>query len=144
MSIAFLLLRFFASGLVFFHFFVAAVKCCALGEEKRYLTTESRDDPRVKEVIYLLINWLNEELAQQRIVVKHIQEDLYDGQVIQKLIEKLANIKVCSLWHYVGSPVNRCFGKLYSESFFLFELAGYCCVLSALSFGVCDLAEGLC
>lgn len=56
---------------------------------------ESRDDPRVQEVIQLLIHWLNYELAPQRIVVKHIQEDLYDGQIIQKLTEKLANIKVC-------------------------------------------------
>lgn len=64
------------------------------GEEKRVLTEESRDDPRVREVIQLLIHWLNDELAPQRIVVKHIQEDLYDGQIIQKLIEKLANIKI--------------------------------------------------
>lgn len=64
------------------------------GEEKRFLTAESHDDPRIKEIIFLLIHWLNEELAPQRIVVKHIQEDLYDGQVIQKLIEKLANIKI--------------------------------------------------
>lgn len=65
-----------------------------LGEQKRFLTVESRDDPQVQSVIQLLINWLNEELSSQRIVVKHIQEDLYDGQIIQKLIEKLANIKV--------------------------------------------------
>ncbi|OZC09871.1 hypothetical protein X798_02977 [Onchocerca flexuosa] len=64
------------------------------GEEKRLLTMESRDDPRVQEVIQLLIHWLNYELAPQRIVVKHIQEDLYDGQIIQKLTEKLANIKI--------------------------------------------------
>ncbi|VDN18519.1 unnamed protein product [Gongylonema pulchrum] len=66
------------------------------GEEKRLLTAESRDDPHVREIIQLLIHWLNDELAAQRIVVKHIQEDLYDGQIIQKLIEKLANIKVTS------------------------------------------------
>ncbi|VDN59033.1 unnamed protein product [Dracunculus medinensis] len=64
------------------------------GEQKRFLTVESRDDPQVQSVIQLLINWLNEELSSQRIVVKHIQEDLYDGQIIQKLIEKLANIKI--------------------------------------------------
>uniref|UniRef100_A0A915Q2E4 Calponin-homology (CH) domain-containing protein n=1 Tax=Setaria digitata TaxID=48799 RepID=A0A915Q2E4_9BILA len=64
------------------------------GEEKRLLTVESRDDERVQEVIQLLIHWLNYELAPQRIVVKHIQEDLYDGQIIQKLTEKLANIKI--------------------------------------------------
>ncbi|KHN75708.1 Paralyzed arrest at two-fold protein 6 [Toxocara canis] len=70
------------------------LKCSIIGEEKRLLTAESRDDPRVREIIQLLIHWLNEELADQRIVVKHIQEDLYDGQIIQKLIEKLANIKI--------------------------------------------------
>ncbi|VDK22390.1 unnamed protein product, partial [Anisakis simplex] len=64
------------------------------GEEKRFLTNESRDDPRVQEIIHLLIQWLNDELSAQRIVIKHIQEDLYDGQIIQKLIEKLANIKI--------------------------------------------------
>ncbi|KAM3726446.1 Paralyzed arrest at two-fold protein [Dirofilaria immitis] len=64
------------------------------GEEKRFLTMESRDDAHVQEVIQLLIHWLNYELAPQRIVVKHIQEDLYDGQIIQKLTEKLANIKI--------------------------------------------------
>lgn len=62
------------------------------------LTAESREDPRVREIIQLLIHWLNDELAPQRIVVKHIQEDLYDGQIIQKLIEKLANIKVLMSW----------------------------------------------
>ncbi|MFH4978066.1 hypothetical protein AB6A40_004775 [Gnathostoma spinigerum] len=64
------------------------------GEEKRLLTTKSREDPRVIEIIRLLTSWLNEELAPQRIVVKNLQEDLYDGQIIQKLIEKLANIKL--------------------------------------------------
>uniref|UniRef100_A0A915NDR4 Calponin-homology (CH) domain-containing protein n=1 Tax=Meloidogyne javanica TaxID=6303 RepID=A0A915NDR4_MELJA len=59
----------------------------------RTLTIESRDDPKVKEIHYLLIYWLNEELAQDRIVVRNLQEDIFDGQVIQKLVEKLAQIK---------------------------------------------------
>ncbi|TMS37708.1 hypothetical protein L596_004588 [Steinernema carpocapsae] len=64
------------------------------GEERRFLMKESRDDPKVQELITLLIHWLNKELAEHRIVVRHIQEDLFDGQVIQRLIEKLANIKI--------------------------------------------------
>jgi len=64
------------------------------GETIRTLTIESRDDPKVREIIYLLLYWINEELASERIVVKNIQEDVYDGQVIQKLIEKLAQIKI--------------------------------------------------
>jgi parvin len=61
------------------------------------LTIESRDDPKVQEIHFLLLQWLNEELSQDRIVVRNLQEDIYDGQVIQKLVEKLAQIKVCQL-----------------------------------------------
>ncbi len=64
------------------------------GEERRLLTAESREDPRIREIITLLIDWLNTELADQRIVVKDIQEDIFDGQVLQKLIEKLTGIRV--------------------------------------------------
>ncbi|KAF8376142.1 pat-6 [Pristionchus pacificus] len=64
------------------------------GEERRFLTAEAAHDPRFLEVIRLLIHWLNDELASERIVIKHIQEDLYDGQVLQKLLEKLQNIKI--------------------------------------------------
>uniref|UniRef100_A0A914KXV4 Calponin-homology (CH) domain-containing protein n=1 Tax=Meloidogyne incognita TaxID=6306 RepID=A0A914KXV4_MELIC len=64
------------------------------GQSIRTLTIESRDDPKVKEIHYLLIYWLNEELAQDRIVVRNLQEDIFDGQVIQKLVEKLAQIKI--------------------------------------------------
>ena len=60
----------------------------------RTLTIESRDDKKVQEIHKLLIYWLNDELAQDRIVVRNLQEDIFDGQVIQKLVEKLAQIKV--------------------------------------------------
>ena len=34
----------------------------------------------------LLIDWINDVLAEQRIVVKDLEEDLFDGQILQKLI----------------------------------------------------------
>ncbi|KAL7074816.1 hypothetical protein ACQ4LE_005602 [Meloidogyne hapla] len=64
------------------------------GQSLRTLTIESKDDPKVQEIHRLLIYWLNEELAQDRIVVRNLQEDIFDGQVIQKLVEKLAQIKI--------------------------------------------------
>ncbi|KAH7729538.1 beta-parvin [Aphelenchoides avenae] len=64
------------------------------GHQIRVLTQESRDNPDVHEIIQHLLYWTNDELASERIVVKNIQEDFYDGQVIQKLIEKLAQIKI--------------------------------------------------
>ncbi|VDL81358.1 unnamed protein product [Nippostrongylus brasiliensis] len=63
------------------------------GEVKRYLTKESSEDNKVRELISLLIYWINEELADLRIVVRNLQEDLYDGQVLQMLIEKMAGIR---------------------------------------------------
>ena len=47
---------------------------------------KSLEDPKVLELISVLIEWINDELANQRIIVKNIAEDLYDGQVLQKLL----------------------------------------------------------
>lgn len=41
-----------------------------------------------------MIDWINDELAEQRIIVKNIEEDLYDGQVLHKLWEKLTGRKL--------------------------------------------------
>uniref|UniRef100_A0A0K0DUW2 Calponin-homology (CH) domain-containing protein n=1 Tax=Strongyloides stercoralis TaxID=6248 RepID=A0A0K0DUW2_STRER len=64
------------------------------GEQRRFMTIESKNDIRVREIFDLLKTWLNQELARERIVVRDLQEDLYDGQIIQKLIEKLADIRI--------------------------------------------------
>ncbi|VDO19782.1 unnamed protein product [Heligmosomoides polygyrus] len=64
------------------------------GEMRRYLTKEANEDHKFRELISLLIYWINDELADLRIVVRNLQEDLYDGQVLQMLIEKLAGIRV--------------------------------------------------
>uniref|UniRef100_A0A673UCL7 Parvin beta n=1 Tax=Suricata suricatta TaxID=37032 RepID=A0A673UCL7_SURSU len=42
----------------------------------------------------VLIDWINDVLAEERIIVKQLEEDLYDGQVLQKLLEKLAGCKL--------------------------------------------------
>ncbi|XP_065317139.1 beta-parvin-like isoform X2 [Gordionus sp. m RMFG-2023] len=63
-------------------------------EERCMIESSSREDPNVKEYIHKLIEWINDELVVDRILVKNIEEDLYDGQVLGKLIEKLADIKL--------------------------------------------------
>jgi len=40
------------------------------------------------------MDWINNVLVEQRIIVQDIQEDLFDGQVLQKLLEKLGDIKL--------------------------------------------------
>uniref|UniRef100_A0A8C9SWK6 Parvin, beta n=1 Tax=Scleropages formosus TaxID=113540 RepID=A0A8C9SWK6_SCLFO len=42
----------------------------------------------------VLIDWVNNELEEERIIVKDLEEDLYDGQVLQKLFEKLSGRKL--------------------------------------------------
>nr|XP_060515443.1 beta-parvin [Panthera onca] len=45
-------------------------------------------------VLEVLIDWVNDVLVEERIIVKQLEEDLYDGQVLQKLLEKLAGCKL--------------------------------------------------
>uniref|UniRef100_A0A4W4FWW6 Calponin-homology (CH) domain-containing protein n=1 Tax=Electrophorus electricus TaxID=8005 RepID=A0A4W4FWW6_ELEEL len=42
----------------------------------------------------VLIDWVNDVLVGERIIVKDLAEDLYDGQVLQKLFEKLEGEKL--------------------------------------------------
>lgn len=63
-------------------------------EERAIIEPRSLEDPRVKELIQVLIDWINDELATQRIIVQDISEDLYDGQVLQKLLEILTKTKL--------------------------------------------------
>ncbi|GLH01063.1 Filamin-A [Gryllus bimaculatus] len=63
-------------------------------EERSMIEPRSFDDPKLRELIAVLIEWINDELADQRIIVKDIEEDLYDGQVLQKLLEKLSSQKL--------------------------------------------------
>ena len=41
----------------------------------------SFDSPKLQNLIRVLMDWLNDELAEYRIIVQDIEEDLYDGQV---------------------------------------------------------------
>lgn len=58
------------------------------------LEPRAYDDPKLQELIFVLIEWINDELADQRIIVKDLEEDLYDGQILQKLLEKLNQEKL--------------------------------------------------
>uniref|UniRef100_A0A7N4Q0Q8 Parvin beta n=1 Tax=Sarcophilus harrisii TaxID=9305 RepID=A0A7N4Q0Q8_SARHA len=63
-------------------------------EERTMIDPTSREDPKFKELNKVLIDWINDVLVEERIIVKQLEEDLYDGQVLQKLLEKLANRKL--------------------------------------------------
>lgn len=63
-------------------------------EERSMIDPRSMEDRKLRELIDILVEWINDELANQRIIVKTLDEDLYDGQVLQKLLEKLAGEKL--------------------------------------------------
>lgn len=55
-------------------------------EERTMIDPTSREDPKFKELVKVLLDWINDVLAEERIIVKQLEEDLYDGQVLQKLL----------------------------------------------------------
>lgn len=50
------------------------------------IAPQSYENPRLRELMAVLTEWINDELASHRIIVKDLEEDLYDGQVLHKLI----------------------------------------------------------
>lgn len=63
-------------------------------EERSVIMPKAFEDPKLRELIQVLIDWINDELASQRIIVQDLTEDLYDGQVLQKLFEMLTGHKL--------------------------------------------------
>lgn len=66
----------------------------AEGEERSMIEPQSKEHPLVRDTIRILIEWINMELAEERILVRDMEADLYDGQVLQKLIEKLLGVRI--------------------------------------------------
>ncbi|CAH8831964.1 unnamed protein product [Trichobilharzia szidati] len=66
----------------------------AEGEERSMIEPQSKEHPLVQELSRSLIEWINTELVDDRILVRDLEADLFDGQVLQKLIEKLLGIKI--------------------------------------------------
>lgn len=63
-------------------------------EERSMIDPKAYEDAKFIELLNVLKEWVNDELASQRIIVQDIAEDLYDGQVLQKLLEKLTGDKL--------------------------------------------------
>lgn len=58
-------------------------------EQRAMIQPASLNNAGVRELQQVLRDWINDELAEQRIIVKNLEEDMYDGQVFQKLWERL-------------------------------------------------------
>uniref|UniRef100_A0A8C6PMZ9 Parvin, beta n=1 Tax=Nothobranchius furzeri TaxID=105023 RepID=A0A8C6PMZ9_NOTFU len=62
--------------------------------ERMMLDPTSRENLKFSDLLKVLIEWINSELEEDRIIVKDLEEDCYDGQVLQKLFEKLSGRKL--------------------------------------------------
>lgn len=77
----------------------------------------------------MLIDWINDVLVGERIIVKDLAEDLYDGQVLQKLFGKIE--AMASLWNkdHRVPKVNTNFSLLFE----IIMLSRFCNIVSESS-----------
>ncbi|XP_076200134.1 gamma-parvin isoform X2 [Aptenodytes patagonicus] len=66
----------------------------AQGEKKKLIKPTSSNNPKLEELKLLLIDWINTTLKEEHIVVKSLEEDLYDGLVLHHLLENLGSLKL--------------------------------------------------
>lgn len=58
-------------------------------EQRSIIQPQCLNFPDVRDLLQTLVDWINDELVEERIIVSNIEQDLYDGQVLHKLFEKL-------------------------------------------------------
>ncbi|XP_039718945.1 gamma-parvin [Pteropus medius] len=64
------------------------------GEKKKYILPTSRKDPRFEELQKVLMEWINAKLHAEHIVVRSLEEDVFDGLILHHLFQKLAGIRL--------------------------------------------------
>ncbi|XP_004478705.1 gamma-parvin isoform X2 [Dasypus novemcinctus] len=64
------------------------------GEKKKYLPPTSRKDPKFEELQKVLVEWINATLLPEHIVVRSLEEDMFDGLILHHLFQKLASLKL--------------------------------------------------
>uniref|UniRef100_A0A803TFF4 Parvin gamma n=1 Tax=Anolis carolinensis TaxID=28377 RepID=A0A803TFF4_ANOCA len=63
-----------------------------LGEKRKYINPSSRNDPKLEALHTVLLEWINTTLQHEHIVVRSLEQDLYDGLVLHHLLEKLGSL----------------------------------------------------
>ncbi|XP_006263685.1 gamma-parvin [Alligator mississippiensis] len=64
------------------------------GEKKKVIKPTSRNDPKLEGLQVLLIDWINSILKQEHIIIKSLEEDLFDGLILHHLLEKLGSLNL--------------------------------------------------
>lgn len=58
------------------------------GKEMVLVDKESAKAPRVQQLLALIKDWLNFKLSKEKIVIRDIVDDCYDGQIFHLLMSK--------------------------------------------------------
>ncbi|XP_050825650.1 gamma-parvin isoform X1 [Serinus canaria] len=66
----------------------------AKGEKRKLIKPTSSNNPKLEELKLFLTEWINRTLKEEHIVVKSLEEDLYDGLVLHHLLENLGSLKL--------------------------------------------------
>ncbi|XP_053800134.1 gamma-parvin [Vidua chalybeata] len=66
----------------------------AKGEKRKLIKPISSNNPKLEELKLFLTEWINRTLREEHIVVKSLEEDLYDGLVLHHLLENLGSLKL--------------------------------------------------
>ena len=64
------------------------------GKEISLLDEESKKSAKVQHLVHILKEWINVRLSKENIVVRDLQEDMYDGQIIHKIMRSFLSVKL--------------------------------------------------
>ncbi|XP_053575024.1 gamma-parvin [Bombina bombina] len=64
------------------------------GDIKKQMQPSAENDPKLQELKKFLIEWINVQLKKEHIVVKSLEEDMFDGLVIHHLLQAIGGIKL--------------------------------------------------
>jgi parvin len=84
----------FVSNLIKFKFNKNGNDPKFIEENEERSALEINERKKLDPLIKVLIEWINNELSESRIIIKDLQEDIYDGQILQMLIEKLSGLQL--------------------------------------------------
>lgn len=62
------------------------------GEKRMIIQPTSLEDPKVIKLKEVLLDWINSTLKVEHIVVRSLEEDLYDGLVLHHLLRRSAGV----------------------------------------------------
>lgn len=64
------------------------------GERRMIIQPSSLEEPKLNKLKEVLLEWINRTLKVEHIVVRTLEEDLYDGLVLHHLLRRLAGVQL--------------------------------------------------